>query len=64
MNNTVVLCEHCGTGLAGSAYRVTSEEPGVMLLDMIVCNTCYLEALKLGLDIKKWNSVARRLSDF
>jgi hypothetical protein len=53
MNTTTALCEHCGEALAGSAYRVTSEEQGVRLLDMVVCNACYLEALKLGLDAKE-----------
>ena len=53
MNKTAVVCEHCGEALAGSAYRVTSEEQGLMLLDMVVCNACYLEALKLGLDARE-----------
>jgi hypothetical protein len=33
----------------GRAYRVTSEESGVMLLDMTVCYYCYIDAQRLGL---------------
>jgi len=33
------ICQHCGALIAGKAYRVTSEEEGISLLDMIVCST-------------------------
>jgi hypothetical protein len=29
-------CQHCGGSIVGSAYRVTSEEAGITLLEMIV----------------------------
>jgi hypothetical protein len=29
-------------------YRVRSEESGIVLLDMIVCYDCYVEARELG----------------
>ena len=29
-------CQHCGELIVGKAYRVTSEEEGISLLDMIV----------------------------
>ena len=31
-------CEHCGELIVGNAYRVTSEEDNVTLLDMVVCS--------------------------
>jgi|AmaraimetFIIA100_FD_contig_41_18653843_length_864_multi_6_in_0_out_0_1 hypothetical protein len=43
------MCDHCLALFAGVPYRVKSEESGVVLLDMIVCHYCYLEARKLGL---------------
>ena len=42
-------CEHCGASIAGNAYRVTSEEAGVTLLDMVVCSLCFEEAKRLHL---------------
>jgi hypothetical protein len=32
-------CQHCGELIVGKAYRVTSEEEGISLLDMIVCSS-------------------------
>jgi len=49
-------CEHCGELYAGNAYRVTSEEDGVVLLDMIVCHSCWLEARRLGLETQEVES--------
>ena len=43
------LCRHCDELITGSAYRVISEEEGVILLDMIVCDTCAAEAKCLQL---------------
>ena len=43
------MCDHCRGFFAGVPYRVKSEESGVVLLDMVVCHYCYLEARKLGL---------------
>lgn len=42
-------CQHCGQLIAGKAYRVTSEDGGVKLLDMTVCFYCSIEAQRLGL---------------
>jgi hypothetical protein len=45
--NFVVLgwiCQHCGAPFVDSAYRVNSEDSGVVLLDIIVCQHCYVEA--------------------
>jgi hypothetical protein len=43
------VCQHCGELIVGNAYRVTSEEEGITLLDMIVCSLCFIEAKKLRL---------------
>jgi RNase P subunit RPR2 len=47
------ICEHCDEVYQGTAYRVTSEEDGVVLLDMIVCHSCSIEARRLGLETKE-----------
>lgn len=43
------FCRHCDDFIVGKAYRVISEEDGVTLLDMIVCETCAFEAKCLQL---------------
>ena len=53
MNITDPRCEHCDEVYHGMAYRVTSEQDGVVLLDMIVCYSCSVEAQRLGLQTKK-----------
>jgi hypothetical protein len=47
------VCEHCGKLETSSVYQVVSEEGGIVLLDMIVCHSCYLQAKNLGLDAKE-----------
>ena len=47
------ICQHCGAPFFDSAYRVKSEESGVVLLDMIVCEHCDVEARDLGLHTEK-----------
>jgi hypothetical protein len=44
------FCRHCDEVATGKMYRVFSEEDGIMLLDMIVCRSCYDQARGLGLD--------------
>lgn len=44
-----LICEHCDEMIVGNAYRVTSEEDGIVLLDMIVCSICGMEAKRLQL---------------
>ena len=44
------LCRHCEEAATGSMYRVLSEEDGIVLLDMVVCRSCYDQARLLGLD--------------
>jgi superfamily II helicase len=53
MNERAPICEHCKELYDGRAYRVTSEEDGILLLDMIVCYSCSIEARRLGLDTRK-----------
>jgi hypothetical protein len=47
------ICQHCGVPFVDSAYRAKSEESGVVLLDIIVCQHCYVEARDLGLHTEK-----------
>jgi RNase P subunit RPR2 len=43
-------CDHChGILLNNKAYRVRSQDHGLILLDMVVCYACNLEAKNLGL---------------
>jgi hypothetical protein len=50
---TTYQCQHCGQIMAGKAYRVTSEESGVTLLDMVVCYYCFVDAQRLGLHVEE-----------
>jgi hypothetical protein len=34
--------------IVDNAYRVTSEEEGITLLDMVVCSLCFMEAKRFG----------------
>jgi hypothetical protein len=43
------ICEHCDELITGKAYRVTSTENGIVLLDMTVCDACAVEAKDLQL---------------
>jgi hypothetical protein len=53
MNTIDPVCQHCDEVYEGTAYRVTSEEDGVVLLDMIVCYLCSIEARRLGLKTRE-----------
>ena len=49
MSLAAVTCQHCeGILLSNKAYRVWTEDSGRILLDMVVCYACNLEAQKLG----------------
>lgn len=48
--NMEFLCQHCDEMATGTMYRVFSEDDGVLLLNMIVCRSCYDQARALGLD--------------
>jgi hypothetical protein len=52
MGITIFRCDRCAEYLNGNSYRVTSEADGSIVLDMIVCYGCCLQASELGLDIE------------
>jgi len=56
-----ILCDHCEGPLTGIAYHVISEEDGVILLDMVVCHGCYLEARRIGLETAELGSVIQQV---
>ena len=49
-----IICGHCeGILVNKKAYRVWTEDAGVILLDMVVCYACKFEAQKLGLSTER-----------
>jgi RNase P subunit RPR2 len=49
-----IICGHCeGILFNKKAYRVWTEDDGVILLDMVVCYSCKLGAQKLGLKTQR-----------
>ena len=53
-----IICGHCeGILFNKKAYRVWTEDDGVILLDMVVCYSCRLAAQKLGLNTKRVTSL-------
>ena len=60
MSLAEVTCKHCeGVLLSNKAYRVWTEDSGRVLLDMVVCYACNLEAQKLGLKSDEVKKIAR-----
>ena len=55
-------CQHCGELIAGNTYRVTSEDDGITLLDMIVCSLCFMEAKRLHLHAEEINVRSKEAS--
>ena len=49
------ICQHCDELIVGNAYRVTSEDQGITLLDMVVCSLCFMEAKRLHLHAEEIN---------
>lgn len=48
-------CDHCeGILLNNKAYLVRTQEDGLILLNMIVCYACQLEAKNLGLETESY----------
>jgi RNase P subunit RPR2 len=56
------ICQHCGELIVGNAYRVTSEEEGITLLDMVVCSLCFMEAKRLRLHTEEINLGSKQAS--
>ena len=48
-----LFCDHCERTLTSKAYRVISEDPGGILLNMLVCHPCNQKALELGLETRE-----------
>lgn len=49
------FCDHCERTLTSKAYRVISEDPGGVLLNMLVCHPCNQKAQELGLETREIN---------
>jgi hypothetical protein len=56
------ICQHCGELITGNSYRVTSEEDGIPLLNMVVCYLCSMEAKRLRLHTEKINVRSKEVS--
>jgi hypothetical protein len=54
------ICRRCEHLIKHSPYRVTTEEGGVVLLDMLVCRSCARLAKSLGLPVVKLDAVDQR----
>jgi len=56
------VCQHCGELIIGDAYRVTKEDQGIPLLDLIVCSLCSMEAKRLRLHTDKIDVRSNQIS--
>jgi RNase P subunit RPR2 len=56
------ICEHCDEPIRGKAYHVISEEDGVVLLSMIVCAPCAVEAKNLQLATREITAEQTRMA--
>jgi len=56
------VCQHCGELIVGNAYRVTSDEDGMTLLNMVVCSLCSMEAKRLRLHTEEINVRSKHAS--
>lgn len=50
MGISIFRCDRCAEYFTGDSFRVTSEADDGIVLDMIVCYGCCLQASELGLD--------------
>jgi hypothetical protein len=55
-------CQHCGELIIGNVYRVTSEDQGITLLDLVVCSLCSMEAKRLRLHTEEINVRSKQVS--
>jgi hypothetical protein len=53
------ICRRCERMTKQELYRVTTEDAGVVLLNMVVCRSCARLAKKLGLPAVKMKSTKR-----
>jgi hypothetical protein len=56
-------CQHCGELIVGDVYRVTSEDQGITLLDLVVCALCSMEAKRLRLHTEEINVRSKQVSE-
>ena len=56
------ICQHCGELIVGNAYRVTSQEEGITMLDLVVCSLCSMEAKRLRLHTEEINLRSKQAS--
>jgi hypothetical protein len=59
-----IICEHCLQPTTDKVYRVTSEDAGVVTLNLVVCSVCCGEAEKLGLKTNGLDSASRGRLEF
>jgi hypothetical protein len=55
------ICQHCGELIIGNTYRVTSEDEGIPLLNLVVCSLCSMEAKRLRLHTEEINLRSRQV---
>jgi hypothetical protein len=53
------ICRRCDRITKQKLYRITTEDAGVVLLNMLVCSSCARLARKLGLPAVKMESAKR-----
>ena len=53
------ICRRCDRTTKQKLYHVTTEDAGVVLLNMLVCSSCARLAMKLGLPTMKMESAKR-----
>lgn len=51
------VCRRCDNLIGRKRYRVTTEEGGIVLLNMVVCGSCARLAKSLGLPVVKLETV-------
>jgi hypothetical protein len=56
------ICQHCGELIIGDTYRVTSEDEGIPLLDLVVCSLCSMEAKRLRLHTEEIHVRSKQVS--
>ena len=53
------VCRRCSDLIKRQPYRVTTEDGGVVLLNMLVCGSCARLAKRLGLPVVKMESAQK-----
>jgi hypothetical protein len=56
ISSPAATCDHCEGIILNKAYRLRTHDGGLVLLDMIVCYACNLEARNLGLNTHELKS--------